>query len=158
MEHHHQWVQIVMNASAKQRKRIKDSVLDGLELVNAKYQKVKQNLIDPKKQMELEDEFGPQYKLLSKDKEMLKFAQELRNSKDVRLIGFVPDVNYLMVEGDKPQLGSYWNHGLGSPALLYAHKRLPMLIIAGPNIRHNDSILREIKANKINEPVGGITG
>lgn len=122
------WVDTVMNAGSKARTRLKNKILESLKYVGAKWSKS-----SPKK-------------VLKYDSQMEDLVSLLKSG-DVEFIGFNPIIPYIKEKGPKEDLLAYWNHPHGLPSLLYKHKRLPMLIIASPTIRFNDSLLNEIDAN-----------
>jgi hypothetical protein len=75
------------------------------------------------------------------------------------LIGFSYNVNYIKVDADDDEsLMARWVHPWGSPKLLFKHKKLPILIIAGADIRFNDAITNELRDNPRLDDVAGITG
>lgn len=173
----HSWVSIVRGASPLQRKRLRTAVLNGIEFFNAKWKKIKRNpdtrnipkeyLNDPEITKALEEgrlhdlpaEMSPvDWKLQGKNPKDVALARDLKNEKNFECIGFIPNVTYIKHNGTKEQLEADWVHPFGSPTLLYAHKTLPMLIIAGPDIMYNDSMIRAIKENQYGESVAGITG
>lgn len=151
------WATTVLNASSRARTEIKDAVLEGVKYFKAKFKKVGQNEADSPTLEELLQ--GPhKYKLSSYDEKAKQLFHDLKNEKGVQFIGFVPEINYMKETGPKDHLDAIWNHPFGSPALLYAHKDLPILIIAGPDIMFNDSIVKSIASNKWTGRVYGVTG
>lgn len=92
------------------------------------------------------------------DKEQEYLSDALSDPKRFKLIGFVPNVQYVKVEGTKDQLKAVYVHPFGTPQLLYKHQDLPMLIIAGPGIRLDDTILKETGDVDGDIPLIGITG
>lgn len=128
------WVDTLMNSSTRARTRLKNTILNGIKFVNASW--YRKNLKDTK----LES------KLRKQDPKMLELFKFL-NSKKMEFIGFSPIVPYIKEKGTADDLFAYWHHNNGVPALLYKHSELPILIIAGPSIRLNDSLLNEIDAN-----------
>ncbi len=75
------------------------------------------------------------------------------------LVGFVPNISYVRVDApDADMLKYIWVHPWGTPPLLFKHKRLPLTVIAGPGIRWNDTILRELKENGYVDKPLGFTG
>lgn len=139
------WAYTLINATEKERLALKGAILDGVSYFKAKWQKITNE--DP-----------PKYRLLYKDKEALALVQQLKSRSDFEEIGFCTLVPYIKVQGPKNHLDVVWEHKLAHPALLLAHKRLPVLIITGPNIMFDDSILNHIPANEMNIPTGGISG
>lgn len=141
------WMTTFLNASSRARRRMVESVLDGIQYFNAKWKKVS------------ESEKGiPQYELKSMDKAIKQFYKDLKKEKNVKLVGVSPEITYMKVDGNKTQLEALWEHKFGSPALLYAHDELPMLILAGPSIMFNDSIRNRIPENPRRDKVFGVTG
>lgn len=76
--------------------------------------------------------------------------------KDYYLIGVVPGIEYIKMEGPKEDLECVWEHPHMNPQLLYKHKSLPVFIITGPGLRHDDSVLNEVGMRS--DGVRGITG
>lgn len=156
------WMQVFINGSSKQRQKIVDSVLEGISYFNAKWNKVKKNPVEHSTSGSVNVPQGadlpPEYELKSKDKSAQQLVKDLMSEKKVKLVGVIPEVNYMKVSGPKQHLEALWNHPFGSPALLYAHEELPILIIAGPNIMYDDSIVRRIAANGVREKLLGISG
>jgi hypothetical protein len=82
----------------------------------------------------------------------------LENEDDVELIGFAVNSSYIKVDSPhEEELGALFIHPFGTPQLLYKHKKLPMLLIVGPGIRLDESILEEVSGNQ-KIPTRGITG
>lgn len=93
-------------------------------------------------------------------KECLFLSDALQDENTWEIIGFSANLQYVRVDHkDEEMLKYVFVHPWGTPPLLLKHKRLPMFVIAGPGIRWNDTILREIKDNKINkDELEGATG
>jgi len=72
------------------------------------------------------------------------------------MIGLGVNACYVRVNGDKELLNSLWVHAFGSPVLMLKHKKLPVIVLAGPGIRYNSSILQEHGID--GSEVLGITG
>ena len=137
------WVTVLINAPQKARTKVRKSVLDGMKYFRAKWQKIGTKPED--------------FKLISLNKEVEQFVKSLEKQTGLDFVGFVPDITYIKETGSQDQLDVLWEHPFGSPALLYAHKELPVLIIAGPDIMFNDSIVKSL--NKYRDvPLKGITG
>jgi hypothetical protein len=82
----------------------------------------------------------------------------LESEDDIELIGFAANANYIKVDSsNSDELGALYVHPFGTPPLLYKHKKLPMLIIVGPGIRLDESVLAEATGND-RIPTRGITG
>lgn len=135
------WVDTVLDSSEGARTRLKRVVIDGIKKFNAKWRKNSD--------------------MVGTDKNALEFAKMLESG-EVQFIGFVPNVQYIKEKGNKEELEAIWKHNLGTPGLLFAMKNLPALIIAGPEIRFNKSVISQIDANRnlpvAYESVEGITG
>lgn len=80
------------------------------------------------------------------------------NSSEYQLIGICPNIMYIKASGNEDELKAIWVHPFGTPVLLYKHKKTCALVIAGPGIRFNDSVVREIDVNRYREEILGITG
>lgn len=146
------WVSTLINSSSSTRRKLKQKVTEGISFFNSKWNDVPPN-------EDLSDQnIPPKFKLKSKDKDVENFVKSLKKEKNLKFIGFIPEVTYVKESGPKEHLEVLWEHQFGSPALLYAHESLPMLIITGPNIMFNDSIIRSIKTNSYKEKVNGVTG
>jgi|688.fasta_scaffold1230400_1 hypothetical protein len=75
------------------------------------------------------------------------------------ILGFATNISYVRVDApDKDMLKYIWVHPWGTPALLLKHRRLPVVIMAGPGIRWDDTILREITENGYVDKPLGFTG
>jgi len=83
-------------------------------------------------------------------------SDTLEAEKEYELVGFVPKIEYIKVEGRQNELDCIWEHAHMSPQLLYKHKKLPLFIITGPGLRFNDSVLKEVGLRS--DGVRGITG
>ncbi len=71
------------------------------------------------------------------------------NSSDKQLIGFCPEISYIMVDHkDKTNLKTLWNHKFSIPTMLYHIKGTPFLLLANANLDYNNSKLLEIDDNK----------
>lgn len=84
-----------------------------------------------------------------------KYLSDVLES-DYELVGLVPGIEYIKVDGPQDELECVWQHPHMNPQLLLKHKTLPVFIIAGPSLRFNDSVLVETGARS--EKVRGITG
>ena len=149
------WVTTVINAPENARTKIKNSVLQGMSFFKAKWNSKGYSGEGPAKTVK---ELITDDELKSKDPAVVEFINDLQKQNNLELIGFIPEITYIKVKGPKSHLESMWEHPFGSPTLLYAHKTLPMLIIAGPDIMFNDSMVRSIKSNNIRGKVFGVTG
>jgi hypothetical protein len=73
----------------------------------------------------------------------------LLESSDVEIIGFAPNIQYLRVDGSENFLKAWWVHP-NQPTLIAKHKRLPLVFLAGPSLRFNETVIKEVN------PVEGI--
>jgi hypothetical protein len=87
-----------------------------------------------------------------------KFADYLASSSEFELIGICPNIMYIKTHGNEEDQKAMWLHAWGTPVLLYKHRKTCALVIAGPGIRFNDSVVREISYNQYKEEILGITG
>lgn len=136
VKEYNSWVYTMLDTPVKKRQEWIDLVFDGL--VN-KHNKKANN---PLRQ------------------EMIDFCNSLQQHKNFGLIGFSANVHYIkdsLKNGDQASdLKSVFVHAWGSPKLLFQHKKLPILIIVGGDLRVDESILDEIDKNdKVN--IRGIT-
>jgi len=69
-----------------------------------------------------------------RDKSVRYLSDVLSEQKEFHLIGFVPKMEYIKVEGPDEQLGVIFEHQHMNPALVYKHNELPVFIIAGPKL------------------------
>jgi hypothetical protein len=94
-------------------------------------------------------------------REMVEFAKNLEQSKNFDIVGFSANVHYVkhdVGKGDQlSDLKSVFVHAWGSPKLLFQHKKLPILIIVGGDLRVHESVLDEIDKND-KRSIRGITG
>lgn len=132
IRHYLSWVDVFIQATVKRRREWVNSILDGIRSFNSKSGK-------PTPEGET-------------------FADTLMNRSEFELIGVCPNIMYIKADGAKEDLNAIYVHPFGSPTLLYKHKKTCALVIAGPGIRFNDSVVREISFNQYNEQVLGITG
>lgn len=86
---------------------------------------------------------------------MKYLSDVLSDGKEYDLVGVIPGIEYMKVEGPADELNCIWEHPHMNPQLLYKHKKLPVFIIAGPGLRWNESILNESGIS--DQPVRGIT-
>ncbi|MEO5348871.1 MAG: hypothetical protein H7836_04420 [Magnetococcus sp. YQC-3] len=86
----------------------------------------------------------------SSAKESIFLSDALQDKDTWELVGFSTNLQYVRVDhAEDEMLEAVFVHPWGTPPLLLKHKRLPMFVIAGPGIRWNDTILRELKDNKV---------
>lgn len=83
----------------------------------------------------------------------------LLESSDVEIIGFAPNIQYLRVDGSENFLKAWWVHP-NQPTLIAKHKRLPLVFLAGPSLRFNETVIKEVNPeNGIQEEsLVGFTG
>lgn len=94
------------------------------------------------------------------NKELSNFSDLLQDGRKFKLIGFSPNVQYIKDskgKNDPGVLESVYIHAFGTPKLLYAHKKLPILVVVGPDLRINESVLDE-GTNKVKNERHNITG
>lgn len=123
------WVSTMLKTSVARRKQWVEEILNGFR----EYRKSK-----------------------NPEKGVVYLSDALESGKDYEIVGFVPKIEYIKVEGPEDELGVIWEHPHMSPNLLYKHRRLPVFIIAGPGLRFNDSVLNEVGIDS--RGVRGITG
>lgn len=93
-----------------------------------------------------------------KDKKSKDLAKMLTNKSKFKLIGFAPNISYVMVDNkDKSLLNSTFVHAFGSPKLVYLDKKHNVFLIVGGDIEHNTSTVSKNTKNAA-IPVEGITG
>lgn len=68
---------------------------------------------------------------------------DLLESSDVEIIGFAPNIQYLRVDGSEAFLKAWWVHP-NQPTLIAKHKRLPLVFLAGPSLRFNETVIKEV--------------
>lgn len=138
------WVDTVLDAAPAARRKLKEAVIEGIKLFNANWRKKNE-----------------EFELVGTSPEARALYKTI-TSGEVEFIGFAPNIHYIKESGKDDELSAIWQHAFGVPALLFKHKKLPMLLIVGPEIRFNRSVLTEIDANKhlglTYEGIRGITG
>lgn len=84
---------------------------------------------------------------------------KLLGSSDVEIIGFAPNIQYLRVDGSEQFLKAWWVHPT-QPTLIAKHKRLPLVFLAGPSLRFDETVIKEINPEKgiEEESLIGFTG
>jgi hypothetical protein len=70
---------------------------------------------------------------------------QLLKGNEVELIGYVPNVSYIKIEGSSEQLKSFWVHPFSIPTLAFKSKKYPMVMLVNPSITFNDSILKSLE-------------
>lgn len=129
------WVKTLMNSDKKDRRKLKNRILNDIK-------DTKQGLSNGKA-----DPYQGK-----------KLYEALKDAAKFKLIGFAPNVMYLKEDGSPDQLSTVWVHAWGMPTLLYKHKKFPMLIMVGPGIRFNKTLLSEIDEEQLKEWMGNIQG
>lgn len=130
---HLTWVQtLIFDATARHRKALKEAVLKGISSFNSKTGRT--------------------------TREGSELASVLQDESEYELIGICPNTMYVKVDGAVEDQNAVFVHPWGTPVLLYKHKRTCCLVIAGPGIRFNESIVREISFNQYRDFITGITG
>lgn len=71
----------------------------------------------------------------ARDKNVRYLSDVLEEENEFQLIGFVPKIEYIKVEGPEEHMNVLWEHQHMNPVLLYKHKTLPVLILAGPGLK-----------------------
>lgn len=71
----------------------------------------------------------------------------LLESSDVEIIGIAPNIQYLRVDGSENFIKAWWVHP-NQPTLIAKHKRLPLVFLAGPSLRFNETVIKEINPEK----------
>lgn len=131
----HFWTDVVGSSAPKARKALKAKVLKAISFFDAKWSGGK----------------------AKKNKSVEQLVRDLSLEKGVKFIGFAESVKYLLMDGHPKALESDWEHPFGAPTLLYAHKTLPILIIAGPDIMYNNSYVKKLNPDFMRDDIGGIT-
>jgi hypothetical protein len=90
-----------------------------------------------------------------KNPEIKYLSDQLENDKEFELVGFTPNFQYMKVEGSDSD--RIYHHNFGTPTLVYAHKRLPILVMTNAFIRKDKNVLAENPDNDVDD-VRGITG
>lgn len=103
---------------------------------------------------EIMDGFRSYRSKKSLDKTVPFLSDMLESEFDI--VGFVPKMEYIKVDGPKSELEVIWEHPHMNPTLLFKHKTLPVFVVTGPGLRWNDSLLNEVGMRT--EGVRGITG
>jgi len=83
----------------------------------------------------------------------------LEDPREFTLVGVVYQCRYFKIEGDfESELFPEWVHPYSVPTLMFASKKLPMLMIVNPALRHNKSFLSDIPVNKELPEARGLRG
>jgi len=94
-------------------------------------------------------------------KEAMNLADLLSNKDDFELVGFAANLHYIkhdLRKGDTMEdTECVFVHPWASPKLLFAHKRLPVVLVVGDDLRLDESVLDEHEQNQKVE-VRGFTG
>lgn len=80
----------------------------------------------------------------------------LADSKEFELVGFAANVSYVRLDGNATEMAALYVHPWGTPTLLLKHKTLPVILMASPSIRYDQTLLAEA-GNKTGR-VKGFTG
>lgn len=91
-------------------------------------------------------------------KEVKYLSDVIQDTNTWELVGFSVNASYVRADGPEEMLPYVYIHPWGTPALVYKHKVLPVVITVGPGIRWNESILHEMTENEYKENVVGFTG
>jgi hypothetical protein len=62
----------------------------------------------------------------------------LEDRSEFHQVGFAVNLSYVMLKGTKTEMPAQFIHAMGSPALLLAHKRLPLVVIASDSLRYDE--------------------
>lgn len=87
-----------------------------------------------------------------------ELVDNLENTSKFTFVGFAPNIMYVKKSGTKEEQKALWVHAFGTPTLVYASKTLPILVLANPGLRFNKSFLSEMKFNKDDFDLLGISG
>ena len=97
----------------------------------------------------------------SRDRGLKTLVLSMKDRKQFDLIGFSVNIEYIkhgLRPGDEEDdLNHIFVHAWGSPKLLLKHKKYPILIVCGDDLKLDESILDEHKQNE-KENIRGITG
>lgn len=64
----------------------------------------------------------------------------IRSGKDFTVTGFAVNIPYINIERRFGPTDPLWVHAWGTPQLLLAHRKLPVIMIVGPSIRLDENI------------------
>lgn len=82
----------------------------------------------------------------------------LLESSDVEIIGLAPNIQYLRIDGSEDMLKAWWVHP-NQPTLIAKHKRLPVVFLAGPSLRFNETVIKELDSEGLkDDALLGFTG
>lgn len=101
-------------------------------------------------------EYRKKHKLTKDEVYLSEFLTKAINSGEYEIVGFSPGTEYIKVEGPEDELNCVWQHEHMNPGLLLKPKHLPILIIVGPALRKDSSILNETGIRR--DGVRGLTG
>jgi hypothetical protein len=128
---HLSWVKALINATYKARDNLFRKILDGITRYNSRTG--------------------------TPTKDGQKLVQDLL-SEEFECIGFTPNLQYIRLEGSANDEHALFVHPWATPPLVFKHRRLPVILITGPGIRLNDTIVREVQTNDFRVGVQGFTG
>lgn len=77
----------------------------------------------------------------SKDDKWL--SDYLISNSDWKFLGFSANLPYLNVDPSTGDTKNFWIHAWGTPQLLFSHRRLPAMMIAGPSVRLDENVMGE---------------
>jgi hypothetical protein len=68
------------------------------------------------------------------------YLTEMLEDGEFKCVGFSTAISYITSSTDQNSKGVVFHHPWGTPALIYKHKRLPLVIITSPSLRHDETI------------------
>lgn len=79
---------------------------------------------------------------------LLALKRALEDTTEFTLVGVVYQIRYFKLRGEEEDLYPEWVHPFSVPTLMFASKKLPMIMIVNPALRYNKSFLSDIPFNK----------
>lgn len=125
------WSKYILALTPKERKRLKDKLVESVRYYNATWSKGKDG---KSKVVKYDKDSQALYKLLK--------------SRQVNFRGFSPIVRYIKENGPKDDLTAHFNHPWAIPSMLFDYKGLPVILTTNPALRFDTSILNEIDDNR----------
>lgn len=141
------WLDTLLGSTRSERRSMKAALLEGIRQYGAKWKKTdKPQPKDP----DFPDLVDPDKVATELDPDAVALYKDLKSEKEWEFIGFAPNTMYVKESGSQAELESIWVHPYAVPALVYKHRRLPLMIYTSPTIEFNTSVLREVDANRHN--------
>lgn len=138
------WVYTMLETPKKERQAWVKRIFSGL-LKNAA------SFVDKRKTKSLAADAKKIEKELERLVELIK--------EDCDIVGLIPNLQYIRVDGDSELLKPWWVHPFSSPTIVAKHKVLPFMIIVGPSIQKDKATIYTVEGSEVvQNSITGITG